>query len=132
MIDAGTLAAWLEIACLAPSPHNNQPWTARLRPDGVLVRLDPRLLPPLGPDRVQFMALGAFIENMSYAAAAAGYQLTVGELPTVPRRGTEITVRFRAGAEPGGGARTAGRTSPSSRRGSSRSCGPCRASRPRA
>jgi hypothetical protein len=104
VIDAGTLAAWLEIACLAPSPHNNQPWTARLRPDGVLVGLDPRLLPPLGPDRVQFMALGAFIENMSYPAAAAGYELTVGELPTVPSRATEITVRVRAGAEPGGGA----------------------------
>src|SRR5262249_25834954 len=64
------------------------------------LRLDHQLLPLLGPDRVQFIALGAFIENMSIAAAVDGYRLTVDELPTVPRRTSEIMVRFRDGAEP--------------------------------
>jgi hypothetical protein len=99
MIDREMIATWLEVACLAPSPHNNQPWVARAAPDGVILRLDHQLLPLLGPDRVQFIALGAFIENMSFAAAVDGYRLAVDELPTVPRRTSEITVRFRDGAE---------------------------------
>jgi hypothetical protein len=101
MIDRGMIATWLAAACLAPSPHNNQPWAARAAPDGIILRLDHRLLPLLGPDRVQFIALGAFIENMSIAAAADGYRLTVDEPPTVPRRTSEITVRFHGGAKPG-------------------------------
>ena len=100
MIDREMIATWLEVACLAPSPHNNQPWVARAAPDGMILRLDPQLLPLLGPDRVQFIALGAFIENMSIAAAIDGYTLTVEELPIVPRRTTEIMVRFCDGAKP--------------------------------
>jgi nitroreductase len=100
MIDREMMARWLEVACLAPSPHNNQPWEVRAVPDGVILRLDQQLLPLLGPDRVQFIALGAFIENMSIAAVADGYRLTVDELPTVPRRTSEIMVRFRDGAKP--------------------------------
>jgi hypothetical protein len=97
MTDQGMITAWLAVACLAPSPHNNQPWLARAAPDGVILRLDPQQLPALGPDRVQFIALGAFIENLGYAAAVDGYRLTVDELPIVPRRTAEITVRFHAG-----------------------------------
>jgi hypothetical protein len=100
MIDREMIATWLEVACLAPSPHNNQPWVARAEPDGMILRLDPQLLPLLGPDRVQFIALGAFIENMSIAAAVDGYGLTVEELPVVPRRTSEIMVRFCDGAKP--------------------------------
>jgi hypothetical protein len=101
MIDRGMITAWLQVACLAPSPHNNQPWLARAGPDGVILRLDPQQLPALGPDRVQFIALGAFIENLGYAAAADGYLLTLDELPTVPRRTSQITARFRHGLKPG-------------------------------
>ena len=68
------------------------------------LRLDPQLLPVLGPDRPQFIALGAFIENMGYAAAIDGYGLTVDEPPIVPRRRAEITVRFRDGVKPSGNA----------------------------
>ena len=100
MIDRGMITAWLPVACLAPSPHNNQPWLARAAPDGVILRLDARQLPALGPDRVQFIALGAFIENLGYAAAADGCRLTVDELSVVPCRTAEITVRFRDGMEP--------------------------------
>ena len=101
MIDPNMITAWLQVACLAPSPHNNQPWLARAAPDGMVLRLDPQQLPALGPDRVQFIALGAFIENLGYAAAADGYLLTLDELPTVPRRTSEITVRLRPGPKPG-------------------------------
>ena len=100
MTDQGMITAWLAVACLAPSPHNNQPWLARAAPDGVILRLDPQQLPALGPDRVQFIALGAFIENLGYAAAVDGYRLTVDELPIVPRRTAEITVRFHDGMKP--------------------------------
>ena len=101
MIDRAMLTAWLAVAGLAPSPHNNQPWLARATPDGLALRLDHRQLPALGPDRVQFIALGAFIENLGYAAAADGYRLAVGGLPTVPRRSAEIPVRFHDGLKPG-------------------------------
>ena len=101
MIDRGMITAWLAVACLAPSPHNNQPWLARAAPDGVILQLDLQQLPALGPDRVQFIALGAFIENLGYAAAVDGYQLTVDELPIVPRRTAEISVRFHGGMKPG-------------------------------
>jgi len=101
MIDRALLTSWLAVARLAPSPHNNQPWLARATPDGVILRLDDEQLPLLGPDRVQFLALGAFIENLGYAAAADGYRLTVGGLPIVPRRSAGITIRFHAGPAPG-------------------------------
>ena len=101
MIDREMITAWLAVACLAPSPHNNQPWLARATPDGIIVRLDPRQLPALGPDRVQFIGLGAFIENLSYAAAVDGYRLTVDNPPVVPRRTSEIAVRFHGGVKPG-------------------------------
>lgn len=101
MIDREMITAWLAVACLAPSPHNNQPWLARATPDGIIVRLDPRQLPALGPDRVQFIGLGAFIENLSYAAAVDGYRLTVDNPPIVPRRTSEIAVRFHGGVKPG-------------------------------
>jgi hypothetical protein len=97
------ITRWLETGCLAPSPHNNQPWAVRIAPDGVTLALDERLLPRLGPDRVQFLALGAFIENVSYAAAADGYELTVADVPVVPRRDALITIRFRRRREPGSG-----------------------------
>ena len=100
MIDQGMITAWLAVACLAPSPHNNQPWLARIVPDGVILRLDPHQLPALGPDRVQFIALGAFVENLGYAAAVDGYRLMVDKLPITPRRTAEITVRFLHGTEP--------------------------------
>ena len=101
MIDREMITTWLAAGCPAPSPHNNQPWLARVAPDGVILRLDPRQLPALGPDRVQFIALGAFIENLRYAAAVDGYRLMVDEPPIVPRRTAEITVRFRDGMKPG-------------------------------
>ena len=101
MIDREMITRWLAVGCLAPSPHNNQPWRARVAPDGVILRLDPGQLPALGPDRVQFIALGAFIENLGYAAAIDGYRLMVDEVPIVPRRTAEITVRFRHGMKPG-------------------------------
>lgn len=101
MIDRGLIDSWLEVGCLAPSPHNNQPWAVRIDADGVILRLDHQLVPLLGPDRLQFMALGAFIENMSYAAAVDGYELAVDKPPTVPRRAAEIMVRFLAGRKPG-------------------------------
>ena len=30
MIDQEMITSWLEVGCLAPSPHNNQPWAARV------------------------------------------------------------------------------------------------------
>jgi len=98
VINRALITSWLEVGCLAPSPHNNQPWKARISSAGVSLWLDHELVPLLGPYRLQFIALGAFIENMSYAAAVDGYELTVDEPSVVPRRAAEITVRFHARA----------------------------------
>jgi hypothetical protein len=103
MTGPDVITRWLETGCLAPSPHNNQPWAVRITPDGVTLGLDQRLLPPLGPDRMQFLALGAFIENLSYAAAADGYRLALADVPVVPRRDARITVRFGHRREPAHG-----------------------------
>jgi nitroreductase len=100
MINPNIIESWLEVACRAPSPHNNQPWAARIEPSGVTLRLDKNLIPSLGPDRLQFAAMGAFVENLHYAAAISGYSLLLTPPPTVPHRETELHIQFAASGAP--------------------------------
>jgi hypothetical protein len=93
------IRSWVALGCLAPSPHNNQPWLVSIENKNLWVRLDPRYLPALGPDRLQFMALGAFIENVAYAAAADGFEMRLAPVPVVPSRGTELALSFEAVAQ---------------------------------
>ena len=78
MIDRGMVTAWLAVACLAPSPHNNQPWLVRAAPDGVIMQLDLQQIPVLGPDLVQFVALGAFISFAGFCGCARDREAKLG------------------------------------------------------
>lgn len=66
----------LYLASLAPSGHNSQPWVVRVKSDREwVVGADPdRRLPAVDPqNRELLLSVGAFAENLSLAAAAAGY-----------------------------------------------------------
>lgn len=66
----------LHLASLAPSGHNSQPWRVRIEtPHRWTVEADERRrLPAVDPENRELMlSLGAFVENLSIAAGAAGF-----------------------------------------------------------
>ena len=70
-------AAILYYASLAPSSHNAQPWFVKvLEPGKWIVGIDPeRRLAVVDPDnREMLLSIGAFVENLSLAAGALGYE----------------------------------------------------------
>ena len=67
----------LFLASLAPSGHNAQPWRVRLlAPYHWTIGIDPaRWLPAVDPtQRETMLSVGAFAQNLEYAAAHLGYQ----------------------------------------------------------
>ncbi len=70
-------------ALLAPSFRNTQPWWVDLKGDGILVRPEMhRVRDAIDPGgRNTLISLGAFIEALSIAASAFGYELHVEPLP---------------------------------------------------
>jgi hypothetical protein len=79
-IDLRTVA---EVAALAPSVHNSQPWQFISRADGLEVRADrSRRLGYLDPDgRLMHISCGAAIEFARLAVRAEGLDCTVELLP---------------------------------------------------
>ncbi|MHA7880807.1 MAG: Acg family FMN-binding oxidoreductase [Saccharospirillum sp.] len=74
----------LSHAILAPNPHNLQPWLVDLSEDGIVTLLtDPsRRLPATDPfDRQLTIGLGCFLEQMTIAASAVGYQVETTLFP---------------------------------------------------
>ena len=68
----------LELASLAPSGHNTQPWGITLAdPQTWIVTSDEqRLIPSVDPDqRETLLSIGAFIENLVVAAGCFGYRV---------------------------------------------------------
>ncbi len=66
----------IELASLAPSGHNTQPWSLKInQPDDWTVTLAPdRLLPVVDPNhRESWLSIGAFLENLALAANDFGY-----------------------------------------------------------
>jgi nitroreductase len=66
----------LALASLAPSGHNTQPWFVQaLAPGRWIIGQDRRRwLPAVDPDqRETMLSVGAFLQNLEYAAAAYGY-----------------------------------------------------------
>ena len=66
----------LFLASLAPSGHNTQPWRVRLlAPYHWVIGIDPaRWLPMVDPtQRETMLSVGAFAQNLEYAAAHLGY-----------------------------------------------------------
>jgi len=73
-------AAILHYASLAPSGHNAQPWSVKLNsPSEWIISADPRRrLPAADPDnRALLLGIGAFLENLSLAANAHGYEADI-------------------------------------------------------
>lgn len=82
----------LHLAALAPSGHNTQPWTVRLLgPYHWVIGNDPRgWLPVVDPtQRETMLSLGAFVQNLEYAAAHFGYQCR-WEVRAATRQAAEV------------------------------------------
>ena len=82
-----TDVAILHHASLAPSGHNSQPWFVRVRePKSWIVGIDPqRRLPAVDPQgREALLSIGAFIENLSIAAGALGFQVHTEVMADTP------------------------------------------------
>ena len=91
---------WLELAALAPSSHNMQPWLVDLGDGADLITLyvdQQRLLPKADASARQTMvSLGAFLELLCLAAQADGYECVIelfpqGEAITAPVARVQVT-----------------------------------------
>ncbi|MFD1470728.1 hypothetical protein ACFQ48_21055 [Hymenobacter caeli] len=86
----------LHLAALAPSGHNAQPWTVRLPgPYHWVIGNAPRgWLPVVGPTQHETtLSLGAFAQNLGYAAAHFGYRCRWEVRPATPQA-AEVGVRL--------------------------------------
>ncbi|HWR30741.1 MAG TPA: nitroreductase [Negativicutes bacterium] len=66
----------IELASLAPSGHNTQPWRLKINQlaNWTLTLAPERLLPVVDPDqRESWLSVGAFLENLTLAANDLGY-----------------------------------------------------------
>ena len=75
-------------ASLAPSGHNSQPWFVKVAGKGEwIIGADPRRrIPAVDPDnRELLLSIGAFAENLSLAASAAGYEAVMDVMARSPR-----------------------------------------------
>ncbi|MEV0697247.1 nitroreductase [Saccharopolyspora sp. NPDC050389] len=77
------VAQVIQLAGLAPSPNNGQPWRFRLLPHAIEVHVDPaRRLPATDPDDHELrLACGAALLNLRLALTHAGVRPVVTLLP---------------------------------------------------
>ena len=93
----------LELAALAPSGHNTQPWRVHVHDEmDWMIDLDPmRTLPVVDPGhRESWLSIGAFCENLERAARQLGYRAEFdvrGDLSE-----GSVHVRLRTGQTAGG------------------------------
>lgn len=108
--DASTMADVVELACLAPSVHNTQPWAWRSHGPSLVLYADRRrLLPVTDPDgRDLVLSCGAALHHAQVAALGLGWQPTTTRLPDGPAcdllarivlTPTEVRPRHVAGLE---------------------------------
>ena len=96
--------AILSLAALAPSGHNTQPWFVRpLGPFHWVVGNDAgRWLPAVDPEqRETVLSIGAFLQNLEYAAGAFGYSCGWTLLATTNRDPEVVEVRLTAAGATG-------------------------------
>lgn len=70
----------LYLASLAPSGHNTQPWTIAVKgtKNWIIGSAQKRWLPAVDPEnREMMLSIGAFIENLTVAAAIRGYEAEI-------------------------------------------------------
>jgi len=75
----------LELASMAPSGHNTQPWEIVIKKDGswIIQINEDSLLPALDPHRREsLLSIGAFIQNLIYGAQSLGYSADLSFLCT--------------------------------------------------
>lgn len=87
----------LSLAALAPSGHNTQPWFVRpLGPFHWIVGNDAsRRLPAVDPDqRETVLSIGAFLQNLEYAAGSFGYSCGWTLLATTNQDPEVVEVRL--------------------------------------
>jgi hypothetical protein len=96
----GESARVLWYASLAPSGHNSQPWFVKVLGKGEwIICGDPqRRLPAVDPDnRELLLSIGAFAENLSLAASAAGYEAAMEVLAKSHRDEEVLRVSLKKG-----------------------------------
>ncbi|HSF19353.1 MAG TPA: nitroreductase [Vicinamibacteria bacterium] len=91
------MEAMLYHASLAPSGHNTQPWTVRVKEGALAIGSDrARWLPKVDPsNRELALSIGAFLENLIVAAPSHGYLAdyeVTAELPS-DRELLDVTLR---------------------------------------
>jgi hypothetical protein len=91
----------LRYAVLAPSEHNQQPWSFQITPQGVDVFADStRRLPVVDPgNREMTISLGAAIANLRVAAAHFGFESTL-LFAESPAAGAVATIALRETSGP--------------------------------
>ncbi len=94
-LDGDQVTGILEMAALAPSVHNTQPWRFRLAHDRIELHADPtRRLPATDPeDRELRVACGAALFNTRLALRGHGIRPLVTLLPGTDAPGALATVR---------------------------------------
>ena len=95
-----TDAAILHHASLAPSGHNSQPWFVKVvEPKNWIIGIDPRhRLPVVDPkNREALLSIGAFIENLSIAAGAMGFQARTKVIANTPMDEEIVKVSLKKG-----------------------------------
>jgi hypothetical protein len=90
----------LYLATLAPSGHNTQPWTVRVREPGrwIIGADQSRWLPEVDPaNRELLLSIGAFLENLTMAAGMYGYRIEIKVIARDSHDTNLIEVYFRPG-----------------------------------
>jgi hypothetical protein len=88
----------LYLASLAPSGHNTQPWFVKyIEPYHWIIGNDPgKWLPAVDPtQRETILSIGAFIQNLEFAATHAGYSCQFNVLATTNQDENIMEVRLQ-------------------------------------
>lgn len=97
--DLATSRALVELAVLAPSGGNCQPWRFEIGPRSLQCFVDPKRT--AFDERASFLALGAAIENIALAAGAAGIGCEIAAMPDARRPTLAGEVIWSGGVAPG-------------------------------
>jgi nitroreductase len=101
-VAAEMLATAAEVAALAPSIHNTQPWHWRIRGDQADLLLDrDRLLAVTDPDdRLAVFSCGAALHHLRVALAAEGWRAEIARRPDPGQPDHLARVRLTGRADP--------------------------------